>query len=99
MGCFSIFFLLQNTEITIRVAQRTVVMPAIRSRLQRQALLELQLLLHQIIHQHKVMTKVVIISRGHGDNNKVMAAMVPLVINHTHSKVYMHFYVYFLYHI
>jgi hypothetical protein len=87
------FFLLQNTEITIRVAQRTVVMLAIRSQLQRQVLLELQLLLLQVIHQHKVMTKVVIISKGHGDSNKVMVAMVPLVIRHTHSKVYIHFYI------
>lgn len=84
------FFLLQNTEITIRVVQRTVVMLAILSRLQREVLLELQLLLLQIIHQRKAMTKVLIISRGRGDSNKVMATMVPLVTKHTHSKVYMH---------
>ncbi|PNF31969.1 hypothetical protein B7P43_G06566 [Cryptotermes secundus] len=75
-----------NTEITIRVVQRTVVMLAIHSRLQREVLLELQVLLLQIIHQRKAMTKVVIISRGRGDSNKVMAAMVQLVTRHIHSK-------------
>ncbi|XP_021918776.1 nucleolin-like isoform X6 [Zootermopsis nevadensis] len=76
-----------STEITIREVQRTGAMQVIRSLPQQQAVLELQLLLPRIIRQHKDMIKVGITNRVHGDNNKVMETMEPLVTkHHTLSK-------------
>jgi hypothetical protein len=65
-------------------------MQAIRNRLQLQVLREVQLLLLQIIHHHRAMTRVVITSKVHGDSNKVMVTMEPRVTKrHTRSKVHM----------